>query len=978
MNEFGVLQRYTEPYKHWQNYAENGVKLIKFRGAKVMERRGVPRILWDQTLEYCANLSNRIWHKTPRLEGRTPYEWVHGISPDISAFINFDFYDYVFFTQHPKPLFPEPKRSIGRWLGPSKSIVCDLVFKILTKSGHVIHTSAVEPVTLEERDTEAYKKLIHDYDKAINEKLGLGLADGLGLAEENILDVFGLEGETSPEVLVDESQVCTVRVHGSVGQETMETERVLADVSSGDTDPGWETARVNIPRGDSTRRGVVRRKKRDHNGDLIGTHDSNPILDTTIYEVEFEDGMIEDVSANVIAQSLYEKSDENGYTEGLMLDKIIDHFVSRKLTKLKSTEGWFLLVQWKDGSQSVVRLSDMKESYPVEVAQYAKDNELERESAFWWVSYTLKKAARIMAKVKVRNVRQEKFGIQVPRSVEEALAIDRTSKTTYWGDAINKEMKNIEIAFRILEEGEQVPVGYQFIRCHFIFDVKIDGTRKARYVAGGHMTETPSSITYSSVVSRDSIRILLVIAALNGLDVSSCDIQNAYINAKPREKVYFRAGKEFGNKCGRLVVIVRALYGLKSSGAAFRAKLSQELREMGYVQCLADSDVYMKPKSRSNGSSYYEYVLCYVDDILCISQDPSIFMESMKKIFILKNGYSQPKTFLGSDIHKYEVYENGLKHNCWGLGSREYVDRVVGEVEKRAKGYGLSLPTRVVAPMRSNYSPELDLTAELNDEGISWYQGMIGTLRWLVEIGRVDISHSVSIMSSFMASPRIGHVHEVLHIFSRLKSRPDVVLNLDAREPILHHNMTSSAADWSDFYPGAEEAIPPNAPQPRGLPVSSHCYVDADWAGNLVNRRSHTGLIIYIQNAPIIWMSKKQKTVETSTHGAELCATKIALELIEGLRYKLRMFGVEIKGPTLMFCDNESVVHNLTKPESTLKKKHNSIAFHKSREAVASRVIEVHKIGSYNNPADLLTKVLSGVQTDYHTSNILLCNASNI
>ena len=102
--------------------------------------------------------------------------------------------------------------------------------------------------------------------------------------------LFDLEGETSPEVLVDKSQVCTVRVHGSVGQETMETVRVLADVSSGNTDPGWETARVTIPRGDSTRRGFVRRKKRDHNGDLIGTHDGNPILDTIIYEVEFEDG----------------------------------------------------------------------------------------------------------------------------------------------------------------------------------------------------------------------------------------------------------------------------------------------------------------------------------------------------------------------------------------------------------------------------------------------------------------------------------------------------------------------------------------------------------------------------------------------------------------------------------------------------------------------------------------------------------------
>ena len=361
--------------------------------------------------------------------------------------------------------------------------------------------------------------------------------------------------------------------------------------------------------------------------------------------------------------------------------------------------------------------------------------------------------------------------------------------------------------------------------------MKIDGTRKARYVAGGHMTETPSSITYSSVVSRDSIRILLVIAALNGLKVSSCDVQNAYINGKPREKVYFRAGKEFGDKCGRLVVIVRALYWLKSSGAAFRAKLSQELREMGYTQSLADSDVYLKPKSRSDGSSYYEYVLCYVDNILCISQDQSLFMESMKKIFTFKNGYSQPNTFLGSEIHKYEIYENGQMYRSWGLGSKEYILRKVDEVEKRAAVYEMHLPNRAVAPMRSNYSPELDLTSKLNDDGVSWYQGMIGTLRWLIEIGRVNLSHSVSIMSSFMVSPRIGNVHEVLHIFSYLRSKPDASLVLDAREPILHTNMTSSA-DWLDFYPEAQEILPLNAPESRGLPVSPHCYVDADWAGN--------------------------------------------------------------------------------------------------------------------------------------------------
>ena len=92
--------------------------------------------------------------------------------------------------------------------------------------------------------------------------------------------------------------------------------------------------------------------------------------------------------------------------------------------------------------------------------------------------------------------------------------------------------------------------------------------RKARLVAGGHKTSTPTSLTYSSVVSRDSVRIALTLAALNGLDILSCDIQNAYLTAKCREKIYCRAGPEFGSE-EKIMLITRALYGLKSVGTAF-------------------------------------------------------------------------------------------------------------------------------------------------------------------------------------------------------------------------------------------------------------------------------------------------------------------------------------------------------------------------------------------------------------------------
>ena len=101
-----------------------------------------------------------------------------------------------------------------------------------------------------------------------------------------------------------------------------------------------------------------------------------------------------------------------------------------------------------------------------------------------------------------------------------------------------------------------------------IFNVKIDFTRKARLVAGGHLTDPPTTLTYSSVVSRESGRLAFLIAALNDLNILVADVGNAYINAMTKEKVYMTAGKEFGDRAGQTIIITRALYGMKSSGAA--------------------------------------------------------------------------------------------------------------------------------------------------------------------------------------------------------------------------------------------------------------------------------------------------------------------------------------------------------------------------------------------------------------------------
>ncbi len=138
-----------------------------------------------------------------------------------------------------------------------------------------------------------------------------------------------------------------------------------------------------------------------------------------------------------------------------------------------------------------------------------------------------------------------------------------------------------------------------------------------------------------------------------------------------------------------------------------------------------------------------------------------------------------------------------------------------------------------------------------------------------------------------------------------------------------------------------------------------------------MTRRSHTGVIIYVNRAPILWFSKRQNTVESSSFGSEYIAMRIGIEMIEGLRYKLRMMGVPLDGPTSVFCDNNAVVINSTHTESMLKKKHAAINYHRTREAIAAGTIRVAKEGTATNLADILTKLLNGPTLTAIISRIL-------
>jgi hypothetical protein len=208
-------------------------------------------------------------------------------------------------------------------------------------------------------------------------------------------------------------------------------------------------------------------------------------------------------------------------------------------------------------------------------------------------------------------------------------------------------------------------------------------------------------------------------------------------------------------------------------------------------------------------------------------------------------------------------------------------------------------------------------------------------------------------------------MEQLLHIFGFLKKHPKLSLYLSPELPNMDYGgFCTKKDDFVEIYRDADEMMPHRMPQPRGRDVVTTAYVDASHPANKQTRRSHTGYVIFLNRAPVIWYSKRQQTVETSTFSAEFIALKTCLEAIEHLRFKLRCFGVPMpKGePTYVLCDNESVVKNTTNVESTLNKKHSSVAYHHCRWSVAAGVITVTHIGTNDNIADCFTKRLPMVK----------------
>ena len=1022
-----VRDTFAEPGHPNQNPAESlGVKVIKIGAEAIMNRTGAPKEAWPWVHKYIADIHNRT--ATPLLGWKTPISKRHNYTPDISAFIQFRFWERIYFKVDEK--HPKSKEAPGYWMGVSDTVGDLITFNIWSDATKkVLQRSAVRTANPAEN---AIPNLRIKFEEDAQDNEEPKLVD-----PENKLD--------SPDLLVppprhsishDRTRKHKVRWHDAHEpppenlDHFKDAQQTIDDLED-DFQPHITTN--DLSQSDPRRRQYIRRSCRKAH--LLATsaclslastmgmniidsgqnlhHLGPPIHTVKEQHTTFEDPFLPDNPEHILETDMMESLDAlptPAFLNKLRIQymdtfedaragfaytptEVIAHRISRtprtvivdnfnvhnsptfEPTKTVTTSKHLRVkTVWQNGEVSWVNASALREQHPWTIVNYALQHNLQDHPRFQWTQAyassqpTLDQYSRVMA-TQSQQGPQYKFGVQIPRNASHAFHLDELNGDHLWKEAMDKEIQSINDfkTFRVLDEGEELPEGYLKIPYHLVFDCKFDGRRKARLVAGGHKTPhvSPEEV-YSGVVSMDTIRLAFVLASMNNLEVCAADISTAFLYGKTREKVYVVAGKEFGKHAGKRMIIEGGLYGLKTSAARFHEECAAKLRSMGFRPSRADYDLWIK-----NKGDHYEYVATYVDDILVFSRDPMKIIKEVQTKFTLKD-IGKPEYYLGGNFHTvrnidlketdndekgHHLSRKWLKEDIkTAFSARTYVQQSIKKLEGMM-GYEFRLEK---SPMLESLHPEIDESALLDPESHSKFRSLIGCANWLVTLGRFDIAYAVNALSRFSMAPRLNHLSAIIRVFGYLKKWEKGAIMIDPKYPDHSQFNITEYEQWKEFYPDAEEMIPDarDRPTPLGPRVRITVYKDSDHAHDILTRRSVTGVLLFLNNTPVKWISKRQKTVETSTYGSELVAAKVATELIQEYRYLLRMLGTEPDGPALMLGDNNSVVLNCTMPSSVLKKKASACSYHKVRECIASGVMKFTHIPSEMNYADILTKPL--------------------
>lgn len=495
--------------------------------------------------------------------------------------------------------------------------------------------------------------------------------------------------------------------------------------------------------------------------------------------------------------------------------------------------------------------------------------------------------------------------ISVPQTYEQAV---NGTESDHWKAAMDSEMNSIYAnqTFR----PEVLPRNRKAVGCKWVFALKYapDGTGlkyKARLVAQGcsQIFGLDYDKTYSPVARAATSRIFFTLVVKRNLHTIQADVVTAYLNGDMKEELYMKppCGYEFPD--GKVCRILKSLYGFKQSALNWREKLDKAVQDLGFKAADADPCIYTNGKGA--------ILITYVDDIGIAAETRSEAREiydRLKEVFKLEDrGDFSLSTWLGCRVTR--------RKNEIVLDQEIYVDKAL-------KTFGLEDLPGVRTPMTSDYrhGPRDETEIKTNQP----YLQAVGTLLYLATSTRPDISFTISSLASYCSDPAERHWDMVIRLFRYVKATKRWGIKLS---------------------PTNDKAI--------------ESFLDANYAGDTHTRKSVSGTLIKCYGSPVIWISRKQKSVTRSTLEAEYVASSQSTQQMLYVRLVLTQLGEQV-GRVPLYIDNTSTIASIVNGAITERTKHIDVAYKIARDMEAEKIIETKYLRSEKMPADILTKGLTG------------------
>jgi histone deacetylase 1/2 len=455
--------------------------------------------------------------------------------------------------------------------------------------------------------------------------------------------------------------------------------------------------------------------------------------------------------------------------------------------------------------------------------------------------------------------------------------------------------------------------GMNIIGCKWVYKVKrkADGSLdryKARLVAKGFKQQYGIDYedTFSPVVKAVTIRVVLSIAVSRGWSLKQLDVQNAFLHGYLDEEVYMQQPPGFEDKTKPQYVcrLDKALYGLKQAPRAWYSRLSAKLIKLGFQASKADTSLFFYSKG-----DVTIFILVYVDDIIVASSTEKAtvaLLQDLKEEFALKD-LGELHYFLGIEVNKV--------HDGIILTQEKYATDLLKKVN-------MAECKPVTTPMSSSEKLSLYEGTPLGPKDVTSYRSVVGALQYLT-LTRPDIAFAVNKVCQYLHSPTTIHWEAVKRILRYIKQCTRLGLSI-------HKSRSTLVSAFSD----------------------------ADWAGNIDDRRSTGGFAVFLGSNLVSWSARKQPTVSRSSTESEYKAIANATAEVMWIQVLLYELKVDCPRAAKLWCDNVGAIYLSANPVFHARTKHIEVDYHFVRERVTRKLLDIDFISSGDQVADGFTKPL--------------------